>query len=140
MSSLVLPAGNAAVTTNAIGSMHTPPTGANCRTGSSVTFGFTLGSASVPLSASISTCRLAARRRAPGSDAARRAGAVLDYELLAERLAELRREDARDRVHATARRVTDQHAYRAGRIVLSKAERRKDEECKDDPSHALAPR
>jgi hypothetical protein len=55
ISSRVLFAGKPALTTKAIGSMHTPPTGANCFSGSKLTFGLTLGSASVPLSATIST-------------------------------------------------------------------------------------
>jgi hypothetical protein len=54
-SSCAVLAGNVGFTTNAIGSMHTPPIGANWRTGSKVTLGFTAGRARVPLSASITT-------------------------------------------------------------------------------------
>ncbi len=55
MSCATLFAGKSTFTTNASGSEHTPATGASCFTGSSATFGLTAGSASVPLSASIST-------------------------------------------------------------------------------------
>jgi hypothetical protein len=45
------------------------------------------------------------------------AGAVVDHDRLAERLAQLRREDARERVGRPAGRVGDQQPDRARRVV-----------------------
>ncbi len=51
----MLCAGKPGWTTNAMGRVQMPATGANCFAGSSFTLGLTAGSASVPLSATMST-------------------------------------------------------------------------------------
>ena len=53
-------------------------------------------------------------RRGVAADDAAGAATVLDHDLLPERLAELRREQARDRVGAAARRVGHDDADRLG--------------------------
>ena len=64
--------------------------------------------------------RVAVGRRFRGElrrDIARGAGTVVDDHLLAEPFAQLRRQRARRRVRAAARRETDQHADRFGRDI-----------------------
>ncbi|MDW8469582.1 MAG: hypothetical protein RML56_12000 [Burkholderiales bacterium] len=87
--------------------------------------------------------RVAVRRRANerfGRHPARGAGAVFDDERLAERIRKFRCDDARDRVHAAACRVADEHAHLPRRIFLRKrCRRKKRKRRKPESFHRLLP-